>query len=272
MNLLFDRGLERVFGTYRLDGARLDRAVAVALDTGYRAFDTAQGYGNEADLGHALRAARAARDHVFVITKVAPENCTRADFLPSVAASLARLRLDHVDLLLIHWPDADGANDERLEQLQEARARGMTRHIGVSNFTAAMMADAQRKTRNALVVNQVEFHPLLDQHVVQEASARCNLPLLGYSTIARGRVFREPVLQEIADRHRRTPGQIALRWALQKGVAVTTGSGTPAHIRANFAITDFGLSADEMARIDALNATNYRVVAAERIPWAPVFD
>jgi 2,5-diketo-D-gluconate reductase B len=273
MSSIYFRGVnQRGFGTYPLRGAELAAALEAALAAGYRAIDTAQMYGNEADVGAALAAAAVPRRELLVTTKVHPDRYTEAEFLPSVERSLKDLRLDAIDVLLLHWPPAGGDVVPSLRLLNDALRRGLARHAGVSNYTAAMMRTARSVLEAPCACNQVEFHPLLNQDRLLAAAAETGIPLVGYSTVARGAVFAEPLISELAAFYGRAPGQIVLRWILQKGVAVNTQSKNPANIRANFEVMDFTLSSIDMARLDALTARGHRIVTAARVPWAPVWD
>ncbi len=273
MTICFQKTFQRAFGTYPLTGAALAAAVATALDVGYRAFDTAQGYGNEADLGAALARGGVAREELCLVTKVRPENYGEDRFLPSVEESLAALRVAQVDLLLLHWPPVGGDIAPPLRLLAEARARGLARHIGVSNFTAAMMRAAEGLAGAPIVANQVEFHPLLDQSALLAAAEETGIPLASYCSVARGEIFRHPLFAELGEAYGRSPAQIALRWILQTGVSINTMSTKPENVRANFEVMDFTLSSVDMARIRALNAVGYRVVnRTPHLPWAPDWD
>lgn len=270
--ICFRKTYQRAFGTYPLKGEVLAGAVAAALDAGYRAFDTAQMYENEADVGAALAAGGVPRDELCIVTKVHPDNFSAEKFLPSVEQSLRDLRIDAADLLLLHWPPAAAEMAGTVRLLAEARERGLAREIGVSNFTAAMMRDLGGITDAPIATNQVEFHPLLDQSVLLAAAAETGIPLASYCSVARGEVFKHGLFDELAAGYGRTPGQIVLRWILQKGVSINTMSTKPENIRANFDVMDFTLSSPDMARIDAIGATGFRVVTADLVPWAPVWD
>lgn len=272
MSIFFQKTFQRSFGTYPLQGEQLKAAMLAACDAGYRAFDTAQMYGNEADVGAALRETGLPRDEFLVATKVHPDNFAPGRFLPSVEASLRALGLDRIDVLFVHWPPAGGDVRPSLAELEKAHAAGLARHIAVSNYTAAMMRLAREAVSVPLAANQVEFHPLLDQSALLAAAAETGIPLCAYASVARGEVFKYPLFAELAEAYDRSPGQIVLRWVLQKGVAVNTMSTNPANIRANFDVMDFTLSSVDMARIDALGQTNYRVVTADRAKWAPDWD
>lgn len=272
MNILLQTEFLRGFGTFPLKGEALRDAIQTAAKAGYRTFDTAQGYGNEADTGTALAEAGVSRDHFCIITKVRPENFDESLFLPSVEASLKALRVDRVDVLLLHWPPADGDITPSLKLLQKAHEAGLASHIGVSNYTTAMMRQARAVVDAPLVTNQVEFHPLLDQSRLLEAAKETEIPLSSYCSLARGEVFKYPLFAEIGKTHGKSAAQVVLRWILQKGVSMNTMSTKPENIRTNLEITDFSLSDDEMARIDTLNRTNYRIVDRNRVPFAPVWD
>lgn len=272
MNICYQRSYQRAFGTFPLKGDTLLAAIASAAETGYRAFDTAQMYENEATTGEGLAAAGLARADLCLTTKVHPDNFTADRFLPSVEQSLRALRVDQVDILLLHWPPVGGDIAPSLRLLEQALQRGLTRNIGVSNYTAAMMRAARQIVDAPLVTNQVEFHPLLNQDVLLAASAETGIPLSSYSSVARGEVFRHPLFAQIGAPYGKSAAQVVLRWILQKGVSVNTMSTRPENIRANFEIMDFTLSNVDMARIEAMTRTGYRVVTRDLVPWAPDWD
>lgn len=272
MTILFRNGFERAFGTFPLKGDVLRGAIEAALDAGYRAFDTAQMYGNEADTGAALAASGLPRGALCLTTKVDIAHYTPALFLPSVERSLADLRVDQVDVLLLHWPTPGGAIEQALDLLQQAHQRGLAAHVGVSNFTAAMMRQARARLSVPLVTNQVEFHPLLDQSRLLAAASETGIALSSYCSVARGEVFRYPLFAEIGAGYGKSAAQVVLRWILQRGVTINTMSTKPANIRANFDVMDFTLSSIDMARIDAMTRVNYRVVDKAKVPYAPDFD
>ena len=270
---VYDEGVfQRGFGTFPLRGKVLAQAVRDAVEVGYRAFDTAQWYGNEAELAAALDATGIPRSDVLITTKVHPENMEAARFLPSVEQSLRDMRADAIDVLLLHWPPNDGPIEPSLDLLQQAHLRGYARHVGVSNYTTAMMRKALAHLDVPLAVNQVEFHPLLDQSKLLAASAETGIPLSSYCSLARGEVFRHPVLGEIGAKHGKSAAQIALRWILQQGVTLNTMSTRKANLRANFDIVDFRLSPAEMAQIGSLTSNNYRISNIDVVPYAPTWD
>jgi 2,5-diketo-D-gluconate reductase B len=272
MNVCFQHTHQRMFGTYPLKGEALRAAVLAAAEAGYRAFDTAQMYGNEPDTGAALAATGLPRDELCIVTKVHPDNFSEQRFLPSVERSLEALGVASVDVLLLHWPPVDGDVVPSLALLQEALERGLARNIGVSNYTAAMLRTARKTVGAPIVINQVEFHPLLDQSRLLAAANETGVPLAAFASVARGAVFKYPLFAEIGAGYGKSAAQVVLRWVLQKGVAVTTMSTNPANIRANFDVMDFTLSSVDMARIEALTATNHRVVTRDAVRWAPDWD
>lgn len=272
MNICFEKTHQRSFGTFPLTGEVLRQAIHTATRVGYRAFDTAQLYGNEADTGAALKDSGVARADLCIATKVKPDNYDAAQFLQSVEQSLRDLLVDQVDILFLHWPEATGDIAPSLRLLQRAYDLGLTRHIAVSNFTARMMRDARAIVDAPLVANQVEFHPLLNQNTLLAAATETGIPLSSYCSVARGEVFKYPLFAEIGAGYGKSAAQVVLRWILQKGVTINTMSTKPDNIRANFEVMDFTLSSVDMARIEAMTATGYRVVTKDKVPIAPVWD
>ncbi len=271
-NIYFSKTYQRSFGTFPLKGSELANALTAAVRVGYRSIDTAQMYGNEASVGAVMAELPIPRSEFCVTTKVRPENFTEDKFLASVEKSLKDLRVDRVDVLSLHWPPIDGDITPSLRLLEKARKAGLARYIGVSNYTAAMMRTAKAAIETPLVVNQVEFHPLLDQDVLLGAARETGIPLSSYCSVARGEVFKYPIFGEIGAAYAKSAAQVVLRWILQKGVSINTMSTNPANIAANFDVMDFTLSSIDMDRIEALKATGYRVVDKTLVPWAPIWD
>jgi 2,5-diketo-D-gluconate reductase B len=272
MNIYFQKNHQRAFGTYPLTGDTLLGAIEEAAKVGYRAFDTAQMYENEATTGEGLAATGIARDQLCITTKVNLSNFTEAAFIPSVEQSLKDLQVDAVDVLLLHWPPADGQIAGPLRLLEEAYKRGLAHNIGISNYTVAMMRQAVTIIDAPIATNQVEFHPLLNQDTLMAGANEVGIPLSAYCSVARGKVFEDPDFAEIGKTYGKGPGQVVLRWILQKGVSVNVMSTNPANIRANYEIMDFSLSNVDMARIDAKTQQNYRIVGKNIVPFAPEFD
>ncbi len=259
-------------GTWELRGAVAIRIVETALAAGYRHIDTAQMYGNEREVGIALRASGLPREEVFLVTKVWPDRFRRGDLERSVAESLERLGTDYVDLVLLHWPSREVPLAETVAALVAVRARGLARHIGVSNFTVALLEEAVRLAAPVpLVTDQVEYHPFLAQGRVLAACRRHGMALTAYCPLARGRVLRNPVLQRIGRHYGKSPAQVALRWLVQQeGVVAIPRSSRPEHVRRNFEIWDFHLTEAEMAEIAALASPSGRIVDLPDL--APAWD
>lgn len=270
--IYFTESYQRSFGTFPLKGTELKQALGHAFEAGYRAIDTAQSYLNEDAVGQAIADAGLRREELCITTKVRPDNFREESFIPSVVQSLKSLDVEFVDVLLLHWPPVDGDVRPSLKLLQQAKDLGLARHIGVSNYTSKMMRVAAEVIPGPVVVNQVEFHPLLNQGKLLEAARTTNIPLSSYCSIARGEVFKYDLFADLARDYGKDPGQVVLRWILQKGVPINTMSRRPEHIRRNFDVMDFTLSSIDMAKIDALTATNLRLVTSENTPFAPAWD
>ena len=258
------------FGTWPLKGEEGIAAVAAALDAGYRHIDTAAMYGNEREVGEAIRNHGVPRDEIFLTTKVWHTDLAHDALIASAEASVEKLGVGEVDLLLIHWPSAEIPIAEQVGNLCDAKRRGLARHIGVSNFPSRMIDEAIAAADEPLVANQIEYHPFLDQSAVLAACRRHGLALTAYSPIARGRVSANPVIQAIAAQKDKSETQISLRWLIQQpGVAAIPKSANADRIRANMAIADFVLTDEEMARISALGSRDGRTV---NFDWAPDWD
>ncbi|MEO9777890.1 MAG: aldo/keto reductase [Sedimentitalea sp.] len=239
-------------GTWQLQGDILHAAVMAAADAGYRHFDTAPRYENEAELGAALRATGLPRDSYFLTTKVWYTDLSAAALLASAHASLERLGVEAVDLLLIHWPSPTVPVAETIEALVEARDRGYARNIGVSNFPKALMNRAQELSSAPLIANQCEYHPRLDQSDLIAACQNEGRAFVSYAPIGSGQLLADPTVTQIAAACGKSQAQVLLRWHLQQGVVAIPRSSNPARVRENIEITDFSLSPQDMARLSAL--------------------
>jgi len=214
-----------------------------------------------------MRASGLARADIFLTTKVSHENLRAAAFARSVDESLAVLKVDYVDLLLIHWPNPGIALSECMPALAKARRQGLARHIGVANFNVALLDQAIELCPEPLAVLQAEYHPYLDQSKLLAAVRRHKLVFIAYCPLGRGRLFSDPVLTEIAAARGRSIAQIALRWLMQQNVAAIPFSSNPQRIADNFNVFDFALTDDEMQRISALKRPDGRVAnPAGRVP------
>jgi 2,5-diketo-D-gluconate reductase B len=258
-------------GTWELRGELCAMVVAEALRLGFRHIDTAQGYENEAAVGEGIRASGLLRDEVFVTTKVRPQLASQGALQRSVEESLARLGLACVDLLLIHWPNPEIAIGETMAALSDARRRGLARHIGVSNFTIATLAEAVRLSPEPIVTNQIEYHPYLDQTRLLAAIRGHGLAVTAYCPIALGKVVGDPVIGEIARRHGKTEAQVALRWLIQQGdVIAIPRTSKPERLGENLAVFDIQLAAEEMEAMSRLTRPGSKLI--NQPGWVPVWD
>jgi 2,5-diketo-D-gluconate reductase B len=247
------------FGTSPMTGGLSPDTVVAALQAGYRHIDTAWKYGTERAVGEAMRASGVPRDEIFLTTKVSHEYLRADDFAKSVDESLAALKVDHVDLLMVHWPNPEIPLRETMPALAKAKRQGLARHIGVANFNIALLDEAIRLCPEALVCLQAEYHPYLDQNKLLDAVRDRGMVFVAYCPLGRGRLFNDPVLAEIAKARGRSIAQVALRWLMQQGVAAIPRSSNPQRIADNFMVFDFTLSDAEMARISALKRPNGRI-------------
>jgi diketogulonate reductase-like aldo/keto reductase len=256
-------------GTWELRGRTCARLVEQALRLGYRHIDTAQVYDNEREVGEGLRASGVKRDEVFLTTKVWTSHFAPKDLERSVRESLARLRLTEVDLLLLHWPNPQVPLSETLGALARVKQLGLCRHIGVSNFTVALVDEAVAACPEPLVCNQVEYHPYLDQTKVKEACIRQGMAVVAYSPIAKGRIRNDRALVRIGDRYRKSAAQVCLRWLVQQNVAAIPRTSKLERLSENIGIFDFELYDQDMAEISAMGSVAGRLT---NYGFAPKWD
>jgi 2,5-diketo-D-gluconate reductase B len=260
------------FGTFRMTEDEVLSILPAALAAGFRHVDTAQIYKNEAAVGEALEESGVPRSEIFLTTKVWVTNFAPDAFLASVEDSLKKLRTDHVDLLLLHWPGgSEVPHAEQIESLNEVQRRGWTRHVGVSNYNVAQMADAIRRSPAKIATNQVEYHPWLDQSKLLAAARAAGVSVTAYYAMADGKSARDPVLAEIGRAHGKSAAQVALRWLVQQpDVIALSKTAKVSRLGENLAVFDFELSEEEMARIFALASPEGRIVNPKEL--APAWD
>jgi len=246
-------------GTWDLRGRTCARMVEQALRLGYPHIDTAEMYGNEAEVGEGLRASGVKRDSVFITTKIWPDHFRARELESAARACLERLRLSEVDLLLLHWPNPKVPLAETIGALCKVKREGLARHIGVSNFTVALIADALKVSTEPLVCDQVEYHPFLDQSILLAETRAHGMALVAYSPLARGDL-RNEVLVRIGAAHKKTTAQISLRYLVQQNVVVIPRTSKLERLSENAAIFDFTLSEREMRDIAALGHRDGRLV------------
>jgi 2,5-diketo-D-gluconate reductase B len=243
-------------GTFRLKDQVVIDSVTTGLELGYRVIDTAQIYGNEAEVGQAVVQSGVPRDQLYITTKIWTDNFAADKLIPSLKESLAKLKTDYVDLTLIHWPSPQGkvAVTEFMGALLEAKKQGLTREIGVSNFTVALMKEAIAAIgAEHIATNQIELHPYLQNRTVADFARQHGIKITSYMTLAYGEVLKDPVIEEIARRNDATPAQVTLAWAMQLGYAVIPSSTKRANLESNLKAVDLKLSDDDMARIAKLD-------------------
>lgn len=247
-------------GVAELSDAETERAVSTALELGCRLIDTAKVYGNEAAVGRAIAASGVPRDELFVTTKLANADQGLTAAIEACKASLERLGLDYVDLYLIHWPaPAQGMYVDSFGGLIQTRELGLTRSIGVCNFTADHLDDVIDLAFETPAVNQIELHPLLNQAELRAVHAERNIVTQAYSPLGVGRLLDHPAVTAIAAEYGKTPAQVLIRWSLQLGNAVIPRSAQPERIAANLDVFGFELADEHMAALDGLNdGTRFR--------------
>ncbi|MBU1176776.1 MAG: aldo/keto reductase [Alphaproteobacteria bacterium] len=257
-------------GTFGRTGPGGRAAIDIAIEIGYRHLDTAQDYGTEANVGAAIRESGLKRDAFFVTTKVATGNLGAGKLVPSIEKSLAVSGLDRFDLVLIHWPSPDGVPPSvYLPELAEAKARGLTRLIGVSNFTIPLIEDAIGILgAGALATNQVELHPYLQNRKLASFCDAHDIAVICYLPIAKNRIANDPVMTGIAAAHDAAPAQVALAFLLAKGYIAIPASGSRTHLLSNFAARQLSLTAADIARIEGLDRGTRYIDPA----WGPDWD
>ncbi|WP_313201245.1 2,5-didehydrogluconate reductase DkgB [Pseudomonas sp.] len=259
-------------GTFRLTGQTVIDSVNSALELGYRVIDTAQIYKNEADVGQAIAESGVPRSELFITTKIWVENYAADKLIPSLRDSLEKLRTNYVDLLLIHWPAPGNGVElaEYMEALAEAKTLGLTRQIGVSNFNIELTRQAIAVVgKGEIATNQIELSPYLQNSKLTAFLKEQGITVTSYMTLAYGKVLKDPVLAEIADKHKATVAQVALAWALQLGYAVIPSSTKRENLASNLLARDLHLDDEDMARIARLER-NGREVSPEGL--APIWD
>lgn len=255
-------------GTWALRGRECARLTEQAIRIGYRHIDTAQMYDNEREVGEGVRNS-GKRAEVIVVTKVQPTLLAPHDLERSVKESLARLRLDVIDLLLIHWPNPRVPLAETLGAMARMKQEGYTRAIGVSNFTVALLEEANQVSPEPLVCNQIECHPFLNQDKVIAACRQHQMAVVAYSPIARGGAKGNELLERIGKAHGKTAAQVSLRFLVQQGIVVIPRTSRIERLEENFALFDFALSDAEMEEIRSLTRRHSRIVDWT---WSPDWD
>ena len=248
-------------GTWLLRGKACARTVEEALGLGYRHVDTAAMYRNEEAVGEGLSASGVKRDEVFITTKVWSSDLRARDFERSAHDSLKNLKLDSVDLLLIHWPNPSIPLKETVAALCKMKRDGVARHVGVSNFNPALIEEAVKLSTEPLVDNQIELHPYNDQTKTIAASRKAGMAVTAYSPIARGRVKGDALLSRIGKAHGKSAAQVCLRYLVQQDIVVIPKTSRPERLKENAEIFDFALTPAEMKEIAALASPHGNIVS-----------
>lgn len=259
-------------GTFRLKDDVVIASVKTALELGYRTIDTAQIYDNEAAVGQAIAESGVARDELFITTKIWIENLSKDKLLPSLKESLQKLRTDYVDLTLIHWPSPNDtvAVEEFMAALLEAKKLGLTRQIGISNFTIPLMERAIAAVgAENIATNQIELSPYLQNRKVVDWATERGIHITSYMTLAYGKALKDEVINRIAVKHNATAAQVILAWAMGEGYAVIPSSTKRENLAGNLLAQDLLLDADDKAAIAELDC-NDRLVSPEGL--APEWD
>jgi diketogulonate reductase-like aldo/keto reductase len=258
-------------GTWQLRGEQCARIVERAIRLGYTHVDTAQGYANEAAVGDGLAASGAPRDSIFITTKVQPQLMGEGDLQRSVGDSLRKLRIEQIDLLLLHWPNPEIPLADSMRALNQVKREGLVRHIGVSNFTSAMLENAWRLTTEPLAAEQIEYHPFLDQTKMRAALQSHGMATIAYCPIALGAVVGNSEIEAIAAAHERSAAQVTLRWLVQQpDVVAIPKTSKPERLEENLDVFDFTLTDAEMARMSALTRPNSRLINEPQ--WVAEWD
>ncbi|MBD3187223.1 aldo/keto reductase [Candidatus Bathyarchaeota archaeon] len=246
-------------GTWKLDRSIAARIVSLAIDMGYRHVDTAQIYGNEAEVGDGIAAATVDRENLIVATKVWVDRLAPRKVRPSVEESLRKLKLDYVDLLYVHWPAGKYEHCKTLDAFNELIEDGLVRNTCVSNFTPSLVDEALDTCGAAIVVNQVEHHPLLQQRELLAHHEKRGIQVVAYSPLARGDVLDVPEIVEIARKHAITPAQVSLAWVMEHGAIPIPKSSSEAHLQENLDALDVQLDARDIERIGGIERENRKV-------------
>lgn len=260
-------------GTWQSTGQDCIDVVSQGLKMGYEHIDTAQAYSNEKEVGQGIKKSGVARDKFFLTTKIFPDDMKfePEKLVTAAKRSLENLDTDYVDLLLLHWPDDRVPLSETIPALCELQKQGLTRNIGVSNFNIAHIIEAEKYADVPIVVNQVEFHPFIKQKTLQTFLNNHHILLEAYSPLARGDVFDNEIIKEIADKHGITPAQVSLAWILSdKHRIAIPKTANPDHLQGNLDAINVQLSADELEKIGSLARADGRKI--EHPDYSPEWD
>lgn len=237
-------------GTWELTGAPCERAVKEGIQLGYRHIDTAEMYGNEAEIGKAIRGIE--RERLFITSKVRSASLDTYDVIRACNQSLDRLATDYLDLYLVHWPNDAIPLDRTMEGMQRLLADGKIKSVGVSNFDVGRLERAMDASDVPICNDQVEYHPLRPRDEIPRFCRDHGVALTAYCPLARGKVLRDETLQRIGRRHGKSPAQVSLLWLLKKGAVVIPKASSIEHLKSNAELDGWDLSSEDMESIDTL--------------------
>lgn len=240
-------------GTWKLTGETCTYAVRNAFEIGYRHIDTADVYGNHQDIAPVLEETELERNDLFITSKVHRMNLRYNDLINTAERLLDELGLDYLDLLLIHWPNKEIPTEETLKALSELKDEGTVRNIGVSNFTIDHLKEALEYDEDLIVTNQVEFHPYLYQKELLEFCQDNNIVLTAYSPLGSGEIFKDKRVTDLADKYNINPGQLVLRWLVEKDIIVIPKASSLGHLKENFNIFNWEMPLEVVEVLDNLD-------------------
>jgi diketogulonate reductase-like aldo/keto reductase len=243
-------------GTWRLSGKQCTDSVAAALETGYRHIDTADAYENHKDIAKALEKSNLNRDELFITSKIWRDRLHFDQVISDTERFLDELGVQYLDLLLIHWPNADMPLKKSLKALKEVKESGLTKDVGVSNFTINHLKDALDYYPELITLNQVEFHPSLYQKELLEFCRENDIALTAYSPLGRGADFNSDVIKELSQKYDKTPAQLILKWLVDKDIAAIPKASSKSHLEENFEVFGWDFPEEARIKIDQLNKDN----------------
>ena len=243
-------------GTWQLKEEKCTESVKMALEIGYNHIDTADGYDNHQAVAEGIKESEVVRDDLFITSKIKPKNLAYDDIKTDAQRFLEELDIKYLDLILIHWPNKDIPLKESLKALREVKKEGLAKNIGVSNFTINHLKDAAAFDPELVAVNQVEFHPTLYQKELLDFCRENGIVLTAYSPLARGEVFENKVIKELAQKYDKSASKLVLKWLIDKDIVAIPKASSRKHLADNFNLFDWELPAEARDKIDRLNQDN----------------